>query len=514
MSILKIIFLIIFSFSLSLEINLQFPFYIIKNENPQTPNTFKSFSEIAELPVVKNSNEKMCIEMCFGQPKNCYLLTIHAQSFYIWVQDVKNPDETIENKYDPNLINSAKVNRTVLKLDYGEEKIIKGYTISDKIYIGENFLMRGSFLSAIDSGKFHTNEGMIGLGFRGSKNDEKMSFIYQLYNNGLIFHKIFTQKFTDSEQGTIDFGQMPKVVMEDYAHYGRCNALNKFVNGRQFKNRKWECQVKGIYFGKELDDKLVRKFDNMRASFFSFRKRALLPIEVFEYFVENYFNTYLGNKCQRLLIKEKYDTIKCNEHITDLPNINFIYGDWVMSLACEKLFMYKEETKSYEFLFYHKKNFEHISLGRPVVRLFHMVYDYQNQEIGFYSAENVVYINKYTDPMPPKIYEKLPDANEPINDNDEEYEDENEDNKPKKTKKRAQDIMDEIQDESGVPKKNVNEEIAGAFIMQVCLYIFLIFVIVGFLGFIVFLYIRYKRNAKFLKSEYLIKKATELSTQI
>ena len=376
MNILKITLLLILSINISLEINLQFPFYIIKNKNSQTPNTFKSFSEISELPVVENSNEKMCIEMCFGHSDNCFLLTIHAQSFYIWVQDVKNSDNTINNKYDPNLYNSAKINDTLLKLNYGEDQIIKGYTISDKIFIDGNFLMRGLFLSTIDSGKFHSNEGMIGLGFRGSKNDEKMSFIYQLYNNGLIFHKIFTQKFTNNEQGIIDFGKMPEIIMEDYFHYGRCNALNKFVNGHQFKNRKWECQVKGIYFGKDLNDSLVRKFDDMRASFFSFRKKALIPIEIFEYFIENYFNNYLNNgKCKKELTDKKYDTIICNEKISDLPNINFIYGDWVMSLPSEKLFMYKKENKNYEFLFYHKKDFEHISLGRPVVRLFHMVYD-------------------------------------------------------------------------------------------------------------------------------------------
>ena len=119
--------------------------------------------------------------------------------------------------------------------------------------------------------------------------------------------------------------------------------------------------------------------------------------------------------------------------------------------------------------------------------------------------------------MPPKIYEKLPDSNDEINEDEYDYEnddndDEDFDNENKK--KDTQNILDDIIDESDIPKKNVNDEIGGAFIMQVCLYIFSIIVIIGFLGFIVFLYIRYKRNARFLKSEYLIKKTTELSTKV
>ena len=66
-----------------------------------------------------------------------------------------------------------------------------------------------------------------------------------------------------------------------------------------------------------------------------------------------------------------------------------------MSLSQSKLFSYKKASELYEFIIYHKINFESWSLGRPIVRLFHMVYDYQNQEVRFYSKEDVKYINKY-----------------------------------------------------------------------------------------------------------------------
>ena len=152
--------------------------------------------------------------------------------------------------------------------------------------------------------------------------------------------------------------------------------------------------------------------ENTRTSFFSFRKRALVPKYVFDFFANTYFSSLIQkNYCERVLIG-KYDTIKCYEEIIEGPKINLIFGDWTMSISVDNLFIYSKKSKSYEFIFYNKKNFDHWSLGRPVVRLFHMVYDYQNQEIGFYSQKNVNYINKISDPEPPKIFEKLIDGGE------------------------------------------------------------------------------------------------------
>ena len=75
--------------------SLEFPFYIIPKTktnfpNKKTPNTFKSFLEIPKIPVSLNDKDRMCLELCFGTPKSCHLLTIHPQSFFIWVQDARS----------------------------------------------------------------------------------------------------------------------------------------------------------------------------------------------------------------------------------------------------------------------------------------------------------------------------------------------------------------------------------------------------------------------------------------
>ena len=508
------------SFSLQ---SLNFPFKIISNSKTlsHTPNTFLSFAEASTIsfPVIPNSEDIMCIELCLSSPKFCRLFAIHGQSFYIWVQDEKNKDKSIEynKKYNPNKSKTSQVKRILKEFEYEENQHITAYSIIDHIYIKDQFLMKGYFLSAIDSDSFKGEEGMIGLGYRGSEKEEKYSFINQLYNNGLIFHRVFTQNFEKGDQGIISFGEIPKNIVNDYKNYGRCPVLDKIVDNKKIKNRKWECELTGIYFGNEYNQTELIKYENTRVSFFSFRPIALVPKEVFEHFEKNYFKKYINDGVCQKLKTGGYDLIGCKKILEDAPKLNLVYGDWVMAIPPQKLFSYKKNNELYEFIFYHKINFESWSLGRPIVRLFHMVYDYQNQEVGFYSKEDVKYINKENEPIKPKIYEPLPDSNEGFNDDDNNKLDELSEEEIEsryRNRNNANDIIEGIKKESGVTKETKSRTIKGAEFIQKMFYGFLIVMTIVIILFIGFLYYRHKHRPENLSSEYFLKKANELSANI
>ena len=510
------ILIIFFCFNQISSKSLSFPFHIISNSNSQNEKSnLKSLLEIDKIPVSSNEEERMCLEFCFGTPKACHLLTIHSQSFLIWVMDAR---AKLNNKkklvYDATKSTTSRYNQTVIEILLDTDKSIKGNAVHDRIYTKDSFLFRGFFLSVIGSNHY-TDEGMIGLGYRGSRFEENYSFINQLFYNGLIYHRVFTQSFEDDLNGIITFGEIPQEIVKNYKNYGRCAALNIEKNGKIYKNRKWECGIDGIYFGDVYDEKYVYKLQNSRTSFFSFRKRALVPKNIFDFFANNYFGELLQKDiCQRVLVG-KYDTIRCYREIVQGPKINLIYGDWAMSLPVDKLIVYKKKSKSYEFIFYNKKNFEHWSLGRPVVRLFHMVYDYQNQEIGFYSEKNVNYINTISDPSPPKVYERLIDGLELVDDNennDPNLVEENEENiKRRKKRKTSGEIIEDIKKESGITENTVTKTMSGAFMIQTAFRIFIIIIIVCFISFVGFLYYRHKRKVQYLKSDYFLKKANELN---
>jgi len=287
----------------------------------------------------------MCLEFCFGTPKACHLLTIHAQSFLIWVMDARSKiNRKKKLSYDATKSTTGRYNQTLLEINLDTDITLKGNAVHDRIYTKDSFLFRGLFFSAIDS-NYYTDEGMIGLGYRGNRFEERYSFINQLFFNGLIYHRVFTQFFQDDENGIITFGEIPKDMVNNYKNYGRCAALNIERNGKIYKNRKWECGIDGIFFGDVYDENYVYKLENTRTSFFSFRKRALVPKEIFNLFV-NYYLADLLTKgiCERVLIG-KYDTIKCSKEIIEGPRINLVFGDWAMSITVDKLFIYQKKDK-------------------------------------------------------------------------------------------------------------------------------------------------------------------------
>ena len=524
---LFILFFLIFSLFFtqkSLENSLKFPFKIEKNPKickAPTPKNIVSFLETSAVPVETNDEDIQCITLCFGSHRSCHKLAIHGQSFLIWVQEIRNHDSSVplQNKFNPSLSNSIRLNRTVLKVlyDVGDtENHIVGYTAFDKIWLGEREVGRGFFMLALESDYYSGDEGMIGLGYRGSRFEERISFVNQLHFNGLINHKVFTQSFLSTDSGELSFGEIPKFILEDPNHYGRCHALDKEIDGEKFRNRKWECRVNGIYFGEERkvrNPTEIEKFENVRASFFSFRKRALVPMSYFNYLEKVYFKEMIEEgKCRRVKIK-KYDIFGCKELITDAPALNIVFGDWVMRIPSNKLFAYRKKHEMYEFILYHKDRFETWTLGRPIVRLFHMVYDYQNQEIGFYSRENVVYTGVY-EAKKPKVYEYIPDKDELI-DKDEENDpnkiplsDENKERRRKRREKmESEEVMQKIKDGIKTEETNV-DALPTSYNLQIFFYVLLVILAVGLVAFAGFLYVRHKKKTEFLK-EQLYKNAAQ-----
>ena len=80
-----------------------------------------------------------------------------------------------------------------------------------------------------------------------NKEEKKFSLIEQLFEKGKIAHKVFSQYYYDNYNGVITIGEIPDYIVDDYIHYGRCKALNKIRNGKEYKNNNWECYIDFLY---------------------------------------------------------------------------------------------------------------------------------------------------------------------------------------------------------------------------------------------------------------------------
>ena len=475
--------------------NLKFPFSIQKVKMIKIEKPYLSFLQVPTLPVISNEEERMCLEMCFGTPPTCRKLVIHGQSFYSWVVDIYNTESGVPNERRFNLLNTStiEVNRTQLTLTYEDEKYVTGYTGKDDITINNKKIFRQKFLITINSSVFSGYEGMIGLGYMANSFERGYSFIDQLYNNRIIPHKVFTQSFHTSDKGEISFGEIPKNIVNDYRNYGRCNAEDKIKDGVRYKNRKWECSITN---GLINDNENLPIEGDKFVSFFSYRNRALVPSTFFNKLEITYFKDLINSKiCERIKVK-RYDVFQCNEIPSNAPSLTLIFGEWGMKLNKDNLFKKNEETNKYEFILYHKQNFEHFTLGRPIVRFFHMVYDYQNQQIGFYSTTNVVRIAK-TDPEPPKVHEFTEDKQS-------KKDDDKKDNRKQK-ELTPEDILNKNDKSNNNKYRNKDEKLSAAYIIQMLFMGFVFIIVLIFVIFGCYLYIKHKRKTSFYSSEYYMK---------
>ena len=373
-----------------------------------------------EMEMESEIDTKTIMHSCLGTPSQCFDLIIQTNSFYIIVPDAQSPSES-HNKYDYSKSMTSVRTSHLITFDFYGEKF-KGQEASDILTLGNKKLNRTNFLILSTPGKFRYEDGFIGLGYTPSKDEKKFSIIQQLYESGVIPHKVFSQKYNDGGyNGKITLGEIPKHIVSDYMHYGRCKALNKIRKKKEYKNNNWECNIDFINYGESNDSDNVKNAKNLIESFLktdpreevlflSYRKRSFLPYELFKTFGDTYLKKYIDNNKCNIGEQDRYTFYECDQDV-ELEPLNFIFDSWEIRLESKQLFNEKKKANNKkEFIFYYKKKYEKILLGRSILKELEMVYDYANKQIGFYH-KNVKYIGKEKI-LPPKVYDFLYDDND------------------------------------------------------------------------------------------------------
>ena len=376
------------------------------NENIPSSNLRSSL----EIPTENEMEFKTVLNACLGTPPQCFNLGVQTNTFYIWVRS-SNSREKNSNVKTFDITSSSTLQKNN---QYFERRIfgrkVTGFEARDILTINGEDYSKINFIILETTDSLLGMEGFIGLGYTPNSNERKFSIIQQLFENGVIPHKVFTQKYFTEEKGQLTIGRIPKYIINDYTHYGRCAALDKVINGKRYKNNNWECKIDDIYFGNEEKNTLyLDKNHEQKMSFLSYRKRSFIPLEIFD----QIGNTYLKNEIKEgkciARHQRRYSFYECNKD-TEIPNITFVFGDWEFTIEGKNMFKLNREGNLKELILYHKDNFEHFLLGRSILKEFEMVYDYANKQIGFYHS-SVKYKGKLK-VTPPKIYEFLEDADE------------------------------------------------------------------------------------------------------
>ena len=406
------VFLIFSLLIISISSQIVLDFNIVEDsllEEDEDTNSHNLRSAI-EIPTENEMEFKTVLNACLGTPPQCFNLGVQTNTFYIWVRSSDSREKSDKvNTFDLSKSKTLRRNN-----QYFEKRIfgrkVTGFEARDLLTIKGVDYSKINFIILESTDTLHDMEGFIGLGYTPNSIERKFSIIQQLFDNWVIPHKVFTQKYFSDKRGQLTIGRIPKYIINDYIHYGRCAALDKVVKGKRYKNNNWECKIDDLYFGgNEKNTISIIKEEKQKMSFLSYRKRSFVPLEVFD----EIGNTYLKKEIKKGKCEAKhqrrYSFYEC-EKDTEIENITFVFGDWEFTVEGKDMFKSNQNEKTKELILYHKDNFEHFLLGRSILKGFEMVYDYANKQIGFY--HNSVRYKGKLKVTPPKIYEFLEDEDE------------------------------------------------------------------------------------------------------
>ena len=214
------------------------------------------------------------------------------------------------------------------------------------------------------------------------------NFINYLNKNNFINDYIFSFEPKSKTETIISIGERIKT---DYKKCFSSTKLNEIIkNYEQFEEKGfWNCPLIDITTG-NTDDKHFLNNEKHYVVFDSISEDIHLPYDI-GINILNYINDITGNKCyfeeQSFSGPSKeeysYTYLICNfgVDITKVPDFNFIFEGFELKMGKNVLLRYHDCFKNrVNILAY--KNLRYIRIGIPILKQYHIVFDYNDNSIG------------------------------------------------------------------------------------------------------------------------------------
>lgn len=335
-----------------------------------------------------NGDNFVCTKICFGSFPQCFNLQLDFQSFYTWIYNKSSTMPSYVKAF--NTTNSSSfilIEEDNLNITY-PSLVLNATGAVDKIEI-ENALNISDFKFALVNSTSNVKfDGVMGLGYLSNEKEKEYSFLEQLYLQKKIAHRVFGIEFSSYKKTQIFFGEVPTIILKDYYHYANCDLLQKKNDSSQdnMHNPNWQCMIKRIRLPKTYQE--IK--ENITVNFSLNTSSLIMPYHLLSYFEREY----------RALVEESscwFDTLKdvtslyCSVKRT-VPTLIIEFERWRLNIP-EKIL----KSKSY-FYYYKIMSFiegqEQIIFSLDILKYFILIFDRENDQIGFYNNDYVTYIGR------------------------------------------------------------------------------------------------------------------------
>lgn len=225
------------------------------------------------------------------------------------------------------------------------------------------------------------------LGIKGSKsyaNNFEINFISQLYEKQIIDNQYFSLQFSSDNEGVFIIGGEPHEFDPKNFAESQIRRINSIENNFLIF---WQIHPDKIYFSKN------NEFYNMTTNLIctlEYNLGVIYGSENYYSMINNhFFNDYVNNgNCHKEIINNKYTIFYCDNKkiIKNFPSLFLYVKQFLYSfeLTYEDLFVEKN-GKFYFLIIFDNNNNGQWKLGKPFLKKYTLVYNYNDKTIGFYN---------------------------------------------------------------------------------------------------------------------------------
>ena len=331
-------------------------------------------------------------ELCIGNPTQCFKLAYDTGNQYLII-GVTNTKAKFAKLFNTSLSETFKsTTNSFFSLPY-RYGIIQAREVSDFLKLPNNLQAKYmlSFMISWNTTEKYEFDGILGLGNNYPKADEDNSFderfslVHNLYSNGVIDKKIFGHEYKTRKNGYLYLGEVPPSLGYDYF---KCTVA-PFI---PYLN-KWHCESRAIAVSNGANYTQYTSpyiFDtayvDIRGPFYE-GNTILSDIR-----------DAIGEKCdfisEDIDEENRYVKLVCDYDVDigKAPDVNFyLKGGYNLKLKNIDIFrvVLIEGKKKYLSKIIGDTRYNYWNLGEPILKNYDMVFNYEDNSIGFNENYNL-----------------------------------------------------------------------------------------------------------------------------
>ena len=368
---------------------------LVSNPSIQTSinsNTNLRSLSTQDLSTANDIYNILTTELCIGNPTQCFKLAYDTGNQYLII-GVTNTKAKFAKLFNTSLSETFKsTTNSFFSLPY-RYGIIQAREVSDFLKLPNNLQAKYmlSFMMSWNTTEKYEFDGILGLGNNYPKADEDNSFderfslVHNLYSNGVIDKKIFGHEYKTRKNGYLYLGEVPPSLGYDYF---KCTVA-PFI---PYLN-KWHCESRAIAISNGANYTQYTSpyiFDtayvDIRGPFYE-GNTILSDIR-----------DAIGEKCdfisEDIDEENRYVKLVCDYDVDigKAPDVNFyLKGGYNLKLKNIDIFrvVLIEGKKKYLSKIIGDTRYNYWNLGEPILKNYDMVFNYEDNSIGFNENYNL-----------------------------------------------------------------------------------------------------------------------------